>query len=129
MLDYFTLKTVHMTAAALSIAGFTVRYAWMITGSPLRALRIVKVVPHIVDTVLLVSAVALAMQLGVAPWNAGWLAYKTIALFVYVGLGMVALRYGRTRRARIAIGALAIALFASIVWVAHYKSLLGVNLL
>ncbi len=129
MFDYFILKTVHVTAAALSIAGFTLRYAWMISGSPLRALRIVKVVPHIVDTVLLASAVALAVQLGVAPWNAGWLGYKTVALFVYVGLGMVALRYGRTRRVRTAIGALAIAVFASIVWVAHYKSLLGMNLL
>lgn len=129
MFDYFTLKTIHMTAAALSIVGFTLRYAWMITDSPVRSLRLVKVVPHIVDTVLLVSAIALAVQLGVAPWNAGWLGYKTIALFVYVGLGMVALRFGRTRRVRIAIGALAIAVFASIVWVAHYKSLLGLNLL
>ena len=128
MFDYFTLKTVHMTSAALSIAGFVLRYTWMVRDSPLRRLRVVKVVPHIVDTVLLASAVALAWQIGVAPWNAGWLGYKTVALFVYVGLGMVALRFGRTRRARILAGALAILMFASIVWVARYKSLLGVSL-
>ena len=29
--------------AALSIVGFTLRYAWMITDSPVRSLRVVKV--------------------------------------------------------------------------------------
>jgi uncharacterized membrane protein SirB2 len=128
MPDYFTLKTIHMSAAALSIVGFSLRYVWMIVDSPLRSRRMVKVVPHIVDTVLLASAIALAVQLRLAPWNAGWLGYKTIALFVYVGLGMVALRFGRTRGARITAGALAIAVFASIVWVAHFKSLPGIDL-
>ncbi|MFP5405899.1 MAG: SirB2 family protein [Gammaproteobacteria bacterium] len=128
MFDYFTLKAIHVTAAALSIVGFTVRYGWMIADSPLRSLRAVKVVPHIVDTVLLASAIALAARLGVAPWNAGWLGYKTIALFVYVGLGMVALRFGHTRGGRITAGALAILVFASIVWVARYKSLPGISL-
>lgn len=123
MPDYLTLKTIHATAAALSIAGFVLRYAWMIAGSTLLRSRPAKVLPHIVDTVLLASAILLAVQAGVAPWSVGWLGFKVVALIVYIVLGTIALKRGRTRATRIVAGAAAIALFGAIVWAARYKSL------
>lgn len=123
MIDYTMLKSVHMAAAMLSITGFVLRYAWMLSGSKLLQARPVKVVPHIVDTVLLASAVLLAMQAGVAPWSVGWLGFKVIALLVYIVLGAIALKRGRSKGARAIAGAAAIALFGAIVWVARYKSL------
>ena len=69
MLDYATLKAIHVTTAVLSIAGFTLRYGWMIAGSTLLGSRAAKVLPHIVDTLLLASAISLAVQAGVAPWT------------------------------------------------------------
>jgi len=123
MLDYTTLKTLHVTTAALSIAGFALRFTWMIAGSPLLAARAARVLPHIVDTLLLASAIALAAMAGVAPWTAGWLGFKVIALLAYIVLGSFALKRGRTRGGRIGSGAAAIAVFAAIVWVARYKSL------
>src|SRR5690606_4205033 len=111
MPDYASLKAIHMVAAALSIAGFTLRYAWMIAGSSLLAARPTRVVPHVVDSVLLVSAVWLAAIAGIAPWAVGWLGYKVIALVAYIVLGTIGLKRGRTRGARIAAGALAIAVF------------------
>jgi len=123
MPDYLVLKHLHATAATLSIAGFVLRYAWMIRGSPLLQARAAKVLPHIVDTVLLASAILLAVQAGVAPWSAGWLGFKVVALLVYIVLGTVALKRGRTRGVRIGAGAAAIAVFAAIVWAARYKSL------
>lgn len=123
MLDYATLKAIHVTTATLSIAGFTLRYGWMIAGSTLLHSRAAKVLPHIVDTLLLASAISLAVQAGVAPWTVGWLGFKVIALLVYIVLGAIALKRGRTRGLRIAAGAAAIVLFATIVWVARYKSL------
>ena len=123
MSDYSLVKTIHMGAAALSIAGFVLRYLWMIGASPLLQARPAKILPHLVDTVLLASAITLAAMAGVAPWTTGWLGYKTVALIVYIVLGTVALKRGRARGTRIAAGAAAILVFASIVWVARFKSL------
>jgi uncharacterized membrane protein SirB2 len=122
MLAYTTLKHLHATAATISIAGFALRYAWMIAGSPRLQSRAAKVLPHIVDTILLASAILLAVQAGIAPWSVGWLGFKVIGLIVYIVLGTIALKRGRTRGVRIAAGATAIALFGAIVWAARYKS-------
>jgi uncharacterized membrane protein SirB2 len=77
--------------------------------------------PHVVDTVLLASAVVLAWQLRLSPLAAPWLAAKIIGLVVYIALGMVALRFGRTLRTRATALAAAVAVFAWIVSVAFTK--------
>src|SRR5690606_2992562 len=123
MLDYTLLKTIHASAAALSIAGFVLRYAWMIADSALLRSRPVKVLPHIVDTVLLASAILLAVQARVAPWSVGWLGFSVLALIVHSELGTPARKRGRTRATRNGAGAAAIALCGAIVWAARYKSL------
>src|SRR5512132_3098349 len=94
-LDYAAVKHLHMGAAALSLALFVVRGAWMIWQPAQLARRWVRIVPHVVDTVLLVSALWLAWQVGFAA-NAHWLGAKIVALAVYVVLGTIALR--RVRR-------------------------------
>jgi uncharacterized membrane protein SirB2 len=127
MPDYGSLKTIHMTAAAISIAGFILRYLWMIADSRLLTARMTRMLPHVVDTILLASAVWLAVLAGIAPWTAHWLGYKVIGLLVYIVLGTIALKRGRTREVRVAAGALAIGVFASIVWVAQHKTLPGIG--
>jgi uncharacterized membrane protein SirB2 len=79
------------------------------------------VAPHLVDTTLLVSAVALAWTLRVSPLTDAWLAAKLIGLLAYVGLGLVALRFGRTRAVRATAWAGALLAFAYIVSVALTK--------
>ena len=56
--------------------------------------------PHVVDTVLIVSAIWLAWMLRLSPSDAPWIAAKIGGLFVYIALGMVALRFGRTKGIR-----------------------------
>lgn len=99
--DYAVLKQVHVACVALSWAGFFVRGLWMMRASPLLDARWVRVAPHVVDTVLLASAVALAALLHQYPFVHAWLTAKVIGLVLYIALGMVALRRGPTRRARI----------------------------
>jgi uncharacterized membrane protein SirB2 len=123
--DYTLLKTVHVTCAAVSGTGFVVRLGLRLAGSPWASARVVRVVPHVIDTLLLASAVAMALELGRGPWQAGWLPAKLVALLLYIGLGMVALRPGRSRAVRALAGAGAIAVFAYIVTVALTKSPLG----
>jgi uncharacterized membrane protein SirB2 len=122
--DYPAVKQVHMSAAALSIALFLLRGAWMMASPQRLARRWVRIVPHVVDTVLLVSALWLAWQIGFAA-NANWLGAKIVALFVYIGLGTIALKRGRTRETRVATFVAAVLTFAYIVSVAITKSPLG----
>ncbi len=110
MADYATIKAVHVGAVIVSIALFALRGGWMLTGSALLDTPFARVVPHVVDTVLLASAVALSWLSGQYPFAQPWLTAKVIGLVVYVLLGSIALRRGRTRVARVLalIGALAI---------------------
>lgn len=101
-MEYAALKQIHVACVALSWAGFLVRGVWMIRESPLLHSRWVRVAPHVVDTALLASAIALAVMLHQYPFVHAWLTAKVLALAAYIALGMVALGRGRTRRVRIA---------------------------
>jgi len=112
------VKSVHVLSAALSITLFVLRGAWMLQGSARLRRRWVRIVPHVVDTVLLGSAVALAWMSRQYPLVEPWLTAKVVGLLVYIGLGLVALRFGRSRRVRLWAWLAAIAVFAYIVAVA-----------
>lgn len=73
----------------------------MLRDSRLLHRRWVKFVPHVVDTLLLASAIALAWQLGISPFSAPWLGAKIVALLFYIVIGAYALKRGRTKRIRI----------------------------
>ena len=124
-LAYYTVKNLHVGAATLSIALFALRTGWMMWSPGRLRQRWVKIVPHVIDTVLLLSALWLAWQLG-ADGTRGWLAAKIVALLLYVVLGAIALKRGKTRRVRIVAAAFAAATFGYIVSVALTKSPLGI---
>ena len=121
-MTYTVLKQLHIACVVLSYAGFFVRGVWMMRGSPLLAARWVRIAPHVNDTVLLASAIALAAMSGQYPLERGWLTAKVIALALYVVLGTVALRPGRTRSVRIAAWIAAQCVFLYIVAVAVTRS-------
>ena len=112
------VKSIHMAAALLSISGFMGRGIWMMKESPRLQQKWVKIVPHINDTVLLLSAIVLAVQVQQYPFVDSWLTAKLLALCLYIGLGLVALRFGRTLRVRTAAFALGLVTFSYIVGVA-----------
>ncbi len=118
------LKHLHMTCVALSYLLFCARGIWVLRGSPMMQRRWVKVVPHAVDTMLLASAIALAWRLGLSPLAHPWLMAKIIALLFYIGLGFVAIRFGRTQRVRLAAWLLGQGVFFYIVAVAITKDVL-----
>ena len=57
-----TLKLVHVSAVYLSGTGFVLRGIWMLMDSPLLKARLTRILPHIIDTVLLGSAILLALR-------------------------------------------------------------------
>jgi uncharacterized membrane protein SirB2 len=116
------IKLIHILAAALSIGGFIVRGIWMLTGTTLLARRWVRVVPHVNDTLLLALGVWLAVQIRQYPFVHGWLTAKIVAIAVYIGLGMVALRLGKTPGVRATAFVAALVTFLYIVGVALTRS-------
>ena len=124
-MTYALLKQLHVACAALSLAFFIVRGGWMITASPRLGTRFVRIAPHVVDTLLLASAIALAVTIDNYPGTHGWLTAKVIGLALYIVLGTIALKRGRTRSIRVASFFAAIAVFAYIVSVAVTKSPAG----
>lgn len=118
ILDTSLIKFVHVTCVALSYSLFFLRGVWMLRDSPALQRRWVKYAPHAVDTLLLASAVTLAWQLGISPLEAPWLAAKIVALLLYIGIGSVTLKRGKTMRVRIVAWLTAQVVFLYIVSVA-----------
>jgi uncharacterized membrane protein SirB2 len=124
-IDYTTVKLVHQTAVALSFAGFFVRGWAVLAGAAWVRSRAARSLPHVVDSVLLLSALALVWMLRLNPADAPWLTAKLIALVVYIALGVVALRPGRPVPLRAGAWFAALLTFAYIVSVAFSKNPAG----
>ena len=119
------VKTIHLSCVVLSFTGFFIRGLWMIIDSSNLQRRWVKTAPHIIDTLLLVSAIILAVQMRISPLEHSWLMAKIIALVAYIGIGTVALKEGRSKQIRVSAWLLGLATFMYIVSVAISKSTLG----
>lgn len=117
-MNYLAVKHLHITFAVLSGSFFLLRGLWMLLDSPLLQRRWVKVVPHVVDTLLLTSALVLVFWSGQYPFVQNWLTAKVLALLVYIVLGTIALKRGKTRGVRAFALLAALATFAYIVAVA-----------
>jgi uncharacterized membrane protein SirB2 len=119
------LKFIHVSCAFISIAGFGLRGYLMMSDNPLLQHRVVRRLPHVIDTLLLLSAIMLLVVWRLSPLETPWLGAKVIALLVYIGLGMVALRFGRSKGIRVGAWLLALITAGYIVSVAYSKNPLG----
>ncbi len=107
--------------AAVSIAGFVLRGFWAWRSPALLAHRPVKILPHLVDTVLLISAVALLVAYGWNPLAQPWLVAKIALLLVYIVLGLVVLKpwFGPGVRVPAFLGAVAVFTWIAAIARAH----------
>jgi uncharacterized membrane protein SirB2 len=112
---YLPIKNLHMTTAGLSILFFVIRAYWSVTGSALLQHRVVRIVPHVVDSVLLICGVILAMMIGP---NQPWILTKIVLLVFYIAVGTIAIKRGRTPTTRLAAAGVAVLIFIYIVGVA-----------
>lgn len=94
-------KVVHVFCAFASIGGFLLRGFWMFTNSPWFEHKLRKVLPHIVDTLLLISAIALLLQWQLNPLVHPWIMAKIIALLLYISFGLIAFRFAKNKNQRI----------------------------
>ncbi len=126
MYDY--LHWLHAGLAVLSGSGFVVRATWRIVGCPLADLRVVRVLPHLVDTLLLLLGVILAVWSQrvplLYPGDHAWLGAKLLALLGYIALGLLALRFARSQAQRLFAFAGALGCFGYMLAVATTRQVL-----
>jgi uncharacterized membrane protein SirB2 len=119
---YLILKFVHMTCAMLTISGFLLRGYWMMTNSGWLQHRLTKIAPHIIDTLFLLTGIAIIIELNIQVLQNHWLLAKFAGLIVYIVLGVFALRLGRTPQIKAIAFVAAVSVYAYVVGVALTKS-------
>ena len=122
MSAYFIIKAVHICTALISVLSFIMRGIWMMQSSSALNKKWVKITPHINDTLLLVSAIVLVVMTAQYPGPAAWINAKIIGLILYVVLGVIALKRGKTLTVRIIAWVGALAAFAFVYATALQKS-------
>ena len=121
---YLALKHIHLTFVALSLLAFFVRGIWLFMNSNMLSKKWVKILPHIISTILLVSGIALAVHLSMSPGSQPWLMAKIIGLIAYIGLGVAAFKVPNPN-ARKLLWVSALIVFAYIVSVAISRNPMG----
>ncbi len=118
---YPWLKPLHIFLVVSTYALFFLRGIWRFRESPLLQNRWSNTVPHIVDTLLLLSAIALAITIHQYPFVDTWMTAKVLGLLLYIGLGFVALHRGTRKVTRIYswLGAQAVFLYIVLVAITH----------
>lgn len=122
MNTYFALKHAHTLFVGFSIALFVGRALAQFGGLDWRRFKPLRIAPHVIDTLLLATAIALAFSIRQGPITHGWLTAKVVGLVVYIWLGMLALRSSLPASKRIAAFIGALAVVAYIVAVAITKN-------
>lgn len=117
-MSFLILKSLHIGCAVISYTLFFLRGIWSLNDSNVMRQRWIRIVPHIVDTLLLSTAIALAYSIEQYPFIDAWLSAKFFALLLYIGLGSNALKYAKNKTVRVIFWLAAQAVFGYIVLVA-----------
>lgn len=119
---YMGLKHLHMTVVAISVTLFVLRFVWLMLGSSMLDKKWVKVVPHVVDTVLLASAIGLCVVLNQYPLQMSWLTAKVVGVLCYILCGLWVLKWAKASVQRIFGFVLALTCLATTAHVAMTKN-------
>ncbi|WP_338844934.1 SirB2 family protein [Massilia sp. W12] len=118
-MDYALLKSLHMLCAGLSISLFCWRAMLVLRGLALA--RTLKILPHVIDTVLLACGVSMAIMARLNPAQQPWLGLKLGCLLAYIILGKISLAANTPPKARRAALAGALLVFAYMLKLALSK--------
>jgi uncharacterized membrane protein SirB2 len=112
---YFAVKHLHLTLVAVSVLFFVVRFVLHMRASSIMDKKFIKIAPHVIDTFLLLSGLALCFIIQQFPFVDPWLTEKIIAVAAYIALGMMAFKADRSKLFRFFafIGAIGWVVFAA----------------
>ncbi|EQD52930.1 up-regulator, SirB [mine drainage metagenome] len=112
----------HVFMATLSVSLLIYRGMRRLARNPVPDTRWLRITPHIVDTLLLVTGIALAWALGLDPLTVTWLGVKLLLIVAYIAVGLLAFRVSGPRAIRLGVFILALLIFADIVAIAITRS-------
>lgn len=125
MTSFSTLLSVHLISIALSVGLLTLRFWLRYQKHPQAFARWTRIVPPVVDTLLLLSGIALMAKAHIQPFSgqAQWLTEKLFGVIIYIVLGFIALDYRRmhSQQARIIAFPLALVVLYIIIKLATTK--------
>jgi uncharacterized membrane protein SirB2 len=113
---YEIVKHTHLTAIALSVLLFLWRFYLLSSQSQMLQKKWLKVLPHLVDTILIISALILCVLLKQYPFVDAWVTEKLLALLMYVFMVTLALRLAKTVLMR------TVGVIGAISWIAYAGS-------
>jgi uncharacterized membrane protein SirB2 len=123
-MSYALLKLIHVGTVYITFGLFLARGIWMLLDSPHLQDRWVRVVPHLNDTLLITAAIGMLVTIGLNPLFQPWLLAKIVGLLLYIGLGTMALKRGRTKVQRSLYFVAALAIIGYIIAVAVTKQVI-----
>lgn len=94
-MDYSALKHSHIGLAYLSILLFIIRFALFKFKPAFKSNKVLKILPHIIDTFLLIFAIWLCVMIGQYPLTDHWLTGKVLGLVGYIAFGIIAIKQGK----------------------------------
>lgn len=99
---YAAVKSLHFVTVAVTITLFVLRFFWLKSGSAMMQRRWVRILPHVNDSLLFITGIALAIMGHVYPFSSQnvWLTEKLFAVIIYIVLGVITLG-GRNRASRL----------------------------
>ena len=122
-MSYIALKHLHTTIITLTLLLFILRGAWMFAGSAMLERRWVKITPHILHTLLLLSAFGVAwVGYGWPLGGPAWISVKFVGLLAYIALGVIALKPTRALNVRASAFVGALVVYGYLAAVAYAKS-------
>lgn len=92
---YSAFKHLHVLFVLISISLFLFRFILRLLDSPMLQKKWLKIVPHVNDTLLLLSAVGIMVTLSMYPIQVPWLTDKVIGVVAYIAFGVLAMK-GKT---------------------------------
>jgi len=93
----------------------------MVKENPLLQHKLVKILPHVNDTLLLTAAIFLSLMSGFYPFVEGWLGAKVLLLVGYIVAGIFALKRGKTKQSRLIAFLIALLCISLIFAMAVYR--------
>ena len=120
-MEYIALKHSHMLLALVSVLLFYTRAFARIKQLKLAKNKLLFIGSHSIDTLLLISAVALAVMLGLSPHNQPWLLEKILLVVAYIVVGILMARQ-KNIKGQVSLLLLATTVIFAIFYLARFKT-------
>ena len=120
-MSFLLIKYVHITSVAASFALFFVRGFWVMRSYPQPQEPWVRILPHLVDGLLVASAIGVFILSPQKGWPGDWLTVKLALIVLYVGMAQYLFHVARAIviKALVWLLALLVFLFVTTIAVLH----------